>query len=220
MPDHAERNNQWLKDLRRLDGFSPKDRQPQGRLLYSHLLEVCQQLLPPNTVYCLDSGQIRRAGNMMLKAHDRQTIVQSDTLSPMGMGLCAAIGAKAALPERPVVALVGDGSMRMHGMELSTAHRYHLPIIFVLCDNESLASTPGDDALKQLPCVQWGMFAYAFGVRTFFSTDKRAFAEQLKIAVASSDPVLLWTRVPKLLDEEIEITVNRFDTSWLSKFQK
>lgn len=216
----SESSQQWLKELRQLSAYAPVVPAPAGRLLYSDMLDACQRVLPEDTIYCLDSGQIRRAGNMMIKARNRQTIVQSDTLSPMGMGLCAAIGAKVAVPHRPVVALFGDGSMRMHGIELSTAQRYRLPVIFVLCDNESLASTPGNAALKKLPAVRWDEFAGSFGIRTHFSADRQTFTQHLLMAMRSSGPTLLWTRVPDLLDDEIDIVSGRADKSWLSKFQK
>lgn len=219
-PDYADANEQWLKELGKLSSYSPINREMKGQLHYSRMLDACQQFLPADTIYCLDSGQIRRAGNMMIKARNRQTIVQSDSLSPMGMGICAAIGAKTALPERPVVALFGDGSMRMHGMELATAQRYRLPVIFILCDNESFASTPGNDAIKKLPAVRWDVFAGSFGVRTHLSADYGTFKQHLLAAMKSPEPTLLWTRVPDLLDEEIDIVAGEFDKSWLSMFQK
>ena len=217
---HVDLNQQWLRELGQLSAYSPVVPALEGRLLYSDMLDACQRALPDDTIYCLDSGQIRRAGNMMIKARNRQTIVQSDTLSPMGMGICAAIGAKVALPHRPVVALFGDGSMRMHGMELSTAQRYRLPIIFILCDNESLASTPGNDALKKLPAVRWDEFAGSFGIPTHFSADRETFTQHLLAAMRSPEPTLLWTRVPDLLDDEIDIVAGEADKSWLSRFQK
>jgi acetolactate synthase-1/2/3 large subunit len=45
----------------------------------------------------------------------------------MGFGLPAAIGAKLAAPERPVVAVVGDGGFAMSGMELLTAYGRRSP---------------------------------------------------------------------------------------------
>jgi len=219
-PGYADTNMQWLRELRELSSYSPILREIEGRLLYSQIVNACQRLLPADTIYCLDSGQIRRAGNMMIKARNRQTIIQSDTLSPMGMGICAAIGAKAALPDRPVVALFGDGSMRMHGMELATAQRYRLPIIFILCDNQCLASTPGNDALKKLSSVRWDNFAGAFGVKTYLSVDDEAFTRNLLVAMTSPEPTLLWTRVPDLLDDEVNIVASASDKTWLNRFQK
>ena len=56
----------------------------------------------------------------------------------MGYGVPAALGAKAAFPERPVVAIEGDGCFQMCGMELASAVQERLPVIVVLINDGSL----------------------------------------------------------------------------------
>jgi acetolactate synthase-1/2/3 large subunit len=56
----------------------------------------------------------------------------------MGFGLGAAIGAKAAYPERKVIHITGDGSFRMNCNELATEQYYKLPVITVLFNNGTL----------------------------------------------------------------------------------
>jgi benzoylformate decarboxylase len=55
----------------------------------------------------------------------------------IGWGLPAAIGAKLALPQRPVVALIGDGSAMYTIQALWTAAHYRIPVIFVILNNTS-----------------------------------------------------------------------------------
>src|SRR6185295_4937801 len=57
------------------------------------------------------------------------------TSGSMGYGLPAAIAAKLLHPERPVVALAGDGCFLMTGQELATAVQYALPIIVIVANN-------------------------------------------------------------------------------------
>ena len=57
----------------------------------------------------------------------------------LGYGLPAAIGAKVAAPERPVVALVGDGAAMFSIQELITATEQRLPIAMVVVDNGGYA---------------------------------------------------------------------------------
>lgn len=215
-----EDNNDWLTGLQKIVTFRDKIVQYSEKISYSDVFSSCMQSLPKGSVYCLDAGQVRRAGNMMLKASSLNSIIQSDTLSPMGAGISAAIGAKLAIPERTVIALFGDGSMRMHGMELATAKRYKLPIIFLLCDNESYASTPGNNDLKKLPAIQWDLFAQSLGIKTFKVNCKNTLTLHLKKALTLSEPILLWAKVPNLLDEEIDIIPVKTDSSWLSEYQK
>jgi len=57
------------------------------------------------------------------------------TSGSMGYGLPAAIAAKTVHPERPVVALAGDGCMLMTAQELATAVQYRLPVIIIVANN-------------------------------------------------------------------------------------
>jgi acetolactate synthase-1/2/3 large subunit len=63
------------------------------------------------------------------------SLITSGGLGAMGFGLGAAIGAKAAAPERPVVLITGDGSFAMNLTELSTARAQDLPVAVVLLNN-------------------------------------------------------------------------------------
>ncbi|MFC1475744.1 thiamine pyrophosphate-dependent enzyme, partial [Candidatus Zixiibacteriota bacterium] len=56
----------------------------------------------------------------------------------MGFGIPAAIGAKLAAPERPVVAVVGDGGFAMAAMELTTAVREKIPLTVIVFNDGKL----------------------------------------------------------------------------------
>ena len=56
----------------------------------------------------------------------------------MGFGYGAAIGAKVAVPDRPVVHITGDGSFHMNMNEVCTAVSYGLPVITVVLNNNVL----------------------------------------------------------------------------------
>jgi acetolactate synthase-1/2/3 large subunit len=53
----------------------------------------------------------------------------------MGYGLPAAIAAKLAFPDRPVVALAGDGCFQMTGQEIATAIQCAAPLVLILANN-------------------------------------------------------------------------------------
>ena len=57
------------------------------------------------------------------------------TSGSMGYGLPAAVAAKLAHPDRPVICFAGDGCFQMTGQELATACQYRLPIIVLLFNN-------------------------------------------------------------------------------------
>jgi acetolactate synthase-1/2/3 large subunit len=67
------------------------------------------------------------------------TLLMSNGLIPMGVGVPWAIAAKLTHPERKVVASVGDGSFAMTSMELETAKRLGTPFVTVVWDDSELA---------------------------------------------------------------------------------
>jgi acetolactate synthase-1/2/3 large subunit len=72
----------------------------------------------------------------------------------MGFGIPAAIGAKLAMPDRCVVAVVGDGGLAMIGLELATAVREQVQLTVVVFN---------DGALGQIRAQQMGDYGRAFG---------------------------------------------------------
>lgn len=212
----------WLDELMTIIPSKPVPMKFANKVSYLEMFEVINKVMSDETVYCLDAGQIRRAGSMLLQCHYPKTLIQSDTLSPMGSGICAAVGAQLAVPGKPVISLFGDGSMRMHGMELATAVRYNLPIIFIACDNQSYISLPKSKDMKEmsdLPEIDWMSFAKSFGMKASFSDNREEFQEQLTQAQNQHEPSLLWVMVPGLLDDEFKQTKTLEYKNWLSELK-
>ena len=84
----------------------------------------------------------------------RGLIVPSDFQS-MGFGLPSAIGAKLGVPDRPVVAIIGDGGFQMSGLELLTARREAVPLLVFVFN---------DGYLNQIRMQQWREFGHAHAV--------------------------------------------------------
>ena len=83
------------------------------------------QRLPNNAIVTADSGSSTNWYARCLRFTDGVRGSVSGTLATMGCAVPYAIGAKFAHPDRPVIALVGDGAMQMNGMaELLTIRRF------------------------------------------------------------------------------------------------
>jgi pyruvate dehydrogenase (quinone) len=81
--------------------------------------------LPDGAILCGDSGSHTNWYARNLKLRDGMMASLSGTLATMGSGVPYAIAAKMAYPERPVIAIVGDGAMQMNGnSELVTVQQY------------------------------------------------------------------------------------------------
>ena len=83
------------------------------------------QRLPDRAIVCADSGSSTNWWARHLKLREGMKASLSGTLATMGPGTPYAIAAKFAFPDRPVIAIVGDGAFQMNGMnELITVKRY------------------------------------------------------------------------------------------------
>lgn len=94
-----------------------------------------QHLLPPDTIYTVDSGEhFLYAIQYLETAHPDAFIVMTG-LGSMGQSIGAAIGAQLAHPGRSVAAICGDGCFAMNAFEIATAVQERLPIrVFVFND--------------------------------------------------------------------------------------
>ncbi len=101
--------------------------------------ELCK-LLPDNTIMIVDSGQHRLFPGFYWRVSDKGSFLTSSIVAPTGWAIGSAIGAKTANMNRPVVVITGDGCMRMHGLEIQTAVKYKLPLVFYVFNNRAMGS--------------------------------------------------------------------------------
>jgi len=91
--------------------------------------------LPPETIVTLDTGAMCLQAADRLR-HDRAPgLVTPLDFGLVGFGYAAALGAAAAAPDRPVVAVMGDGAFGMTMIEITTAVQHGLPVVAVVLDN-------------------------------------------------------------------------------------
>jgi pyruvate oxidase len=83
-----------------------------------------------------------------------QPVLMSGYLGSIGFGYPAAMGAWAADPNRPIVAVTGDGGFGQYLAELTTAVKYGIPIKHLLLDNGSLGKISKEQLAGQLPVWQ------------------------------------------------------------------
>jgi len=208
----------WLTQINQIKEYNVTKAKIKGKVTYFQIVEALNNLNQEKVIYSLDSGQIRKAVNLFLKPFSVKKVLQSATISPMGFGICSAIGVQCANRNKQVISLFGDGSMKMHGMELITAVRYKLPIIFILCDNESYGSSillP--DKARKLSKINWETFANSIKIKVMKAESNRKFNESLKMGLTLKEPLLIWVKVPELLTDEVEI--NSYSNNWISQMK-
>ncbi|MGW4380740.1 thiamine pyrophosphate-requiring protein [Kitasatospora sp. NPDC004531] len=90
-----------------------------------YVVHSLDALLPDDAIVTADSGSAANWYARHLRFRDGMRGSLSGTLATMGPGVPYAIGAKFAHPDRPAIAIVGDGAMQMNGLaELITAAKY------------------------------------------------------------------------------------------------
>ena len=106
---------------------------------HAKLLLELRSLLPPDTIMFGDIAQLVYTGSAVMPTDLPRTWFYPAGLGTLGCALPGAIGAKIALPDRPVIVLVGDGGFLFTIQELATAVEEALAIPIVLWNNDSLA---------------------------------------------------------------------------------
>ena len=121
-----------------LEAFRAKARAMAGKTPVQPLalLEAIGAMLPKDAVVIEEVLSSAPGIRTLINSNDEQSFYGLRG-GGIGWGLPAAIGAKLALPDRPVVALVGDGSAMYTMQGLWTAAHYRLPVIWVIFNNTS-----------------------------------------------------------------------------------
>jgi acetolactate synthase-1/2/3 large subunit len=161
-----------------------------------------RRVMPREGVLVVDSGAHRAFCGHYWEAYGPRSYLSATNLGPMGWAIPAGIGAKAARPELPLAVVTGDGCMLMHGMEIQTAARYHLPAIFIVLNNSALGNVwlravkegPGPAALTELPCHDWAGFARALGLKAATVTQPEELGPAFKAALQAGVPYLVDVR--------------------------
>ncbi len=175
-----------------MDGFAPHQ-----------AIDVVRAVLPRNGVLAFDVGAHTHQIASQWPVYAPRTFLITNGWSSMGFGIPAAIAAKLAYPERPVVAIVGDGCFQMTCGEVAVARRLGLALPIVVLDDAWLSliqvkqlrrklevygtETGRDDALDTP--------AHYFGVPAVGVRSVEGLKKALENALAVDRPTVIEARV-------------------------
>ncbi len=129
---------EWMEQIRRWQASDYRPKDDDSRLKPHQIMQAIDELSGGDTIYVTDVGQHQMWAAQYVKHVRSMSFLTSGGLGTMGYGYGAAIGAKIAAPDRPVVHITGDGSFHMNLNEACTAVSYQLPIITVIMNNQVL----------------------------------------------------------------------------------
>ncbi|MFJ9083561.1 thiamine pyrophosphate-requiring protein [Streptomyces sp. NPDC102384] len=172
-----------------------------------HVARALDPLLPDNAILTSDSGSAANwyARHITMRGTMRGSL--SGTLATMGCGVPYAIGAKYAHPDRPVVALVGDGAMQMNGLaELITAAKYrhrwsdqrlvvgvfnNRDLNQVTWELRAMGGAPSFVPSQELPDVDYAAFARQLGLTGIRVEKPGDVTEAWSAALAADGPAVV-----------------------------
>ena len=162
------KHESWAKQIAlwKEDDYKPTDSATELKPHY--LVEKACEIAGEDAIYVTDVGQHQMWAAQFLHHTKPNHFLTSGGLGTMGYGYGAAIGAKIAHPEVPVVHFTGDGSFHMNMNELCTAVSYNVPVITVIFNNSVLGMVR-----------QW---QGAFYQRRFSSSEPERATNYVKVA--------------------------------------
>lgn len=186
---------------------------PHGRLSAAKVCKAVGHLLPEGAILideAITSGLMLSAMTAGAPRHDLLTL----TGGAIGQGLPNAVGAALACPQRPVIALVGDGSAMYTVQALWTMARERLHVVGVVFNNAAYsvlkvelgrvgAGGAGPKASAQFelgePALHFARLAQGMGVHAVRVETAEAFVEAFAYALAHPGPHLIEAMVPEAL---------------------
>jgi benzoylformate decarboxylase len=180
-----------------------RDRVP---ISISRLMTEIRDAITPDTVVvdeCWSSSGMLRQILDLTKA---KTFFRSRKGGSIGWGLPGALGVKLGLPDKPVVAVSGDGGAAWSIQSLWTAARYRIPVTFVITNNATyrqvklvrkmvLGDYPLNEKHKGMelddPVLDFSMMARSMGVKGEPVKDPGDLGRALKAAIDSGEPRLI-----------------------------
>ncbi|MBI4506949.1 MAG: thiamine pyrophosphate-binding protein [Chloroflexi bacterium] len=205
----ADWKRAW-EDVRR--PYHRSDAQP---IRPERLVADLRRVVPEDAVVLADVGVHHNWLVQELEVRRPRTLLQSWGFGGMGFAVCGVLGAKLATPDRPTVAVSGDGGFLMAPHVLATAVEYDLPAVWVVWNNygfvsirdlqlgffggRELATSFAYDKSGQLYSPDFAALARSFGAEGWRVERPDDIAPTLEAALACGRPAL----VEVLVDREV-----------------
>ncbi len=131
--------NKWLKHVKEVKEYWRENlKLPEGEMTAAKILRKLREILPKEAITTTEVGQHQMWASLFFDVIHPGTFFSSTGLGTMGWGFPAAIGAKVARPDVPVVDIAGEGSFNMTENSLATSVLDNIPVIVFLVNNFSL----------------------------------------------------------------------------------
>ena len=163
-------------------------------------LEAMRKALPDDGILVDELSQMGYAARFAWPTYQPRTFLSPGYQDNLGWGFGTALGAKAAMPDRKVLAIAGDGGFMYQVGELATAARHNLAVVVVVFDNGAFGNVKriqqeryGNRLIaSDLQNPDFGKLADSFGIASFKALDAKQLEDALHKAFALNAPALVW----------------------------
>ena len=167
-------------------------------------LNILREVLPANAIVTDELSQVGFASWYGFPVYEPRTFITSGYQGTLGAGFPTALGAKVANPERPVVAITGDGGFMFAVQELATAVQFKIGVVVLVFNNNAYGNVRRDQlegfdgrvVASDLVNPDFVKLADSFGVGAIRVTSPQDFRPALERALADGGPYLIDIEVP------------------------
>jgi acetolactate synthase I/II/III large subunit len=180
--------------------------QVQPQMAY---LNVLREVLPHDAIVTDELSQVGFASWYGFPVYEPRTFITSGYQGTLGSGFPTALGAKIANPDKPVVAITGDGGFMFGVQELATAVQFNIGVVTLVFNNNAYGNVRRDQrqhfdgrvVASDLVNPDFVKLAESFGVGAARVTAPDQFRAALEKALAADGPYLIDIEVPR--DSEV-----------------
>jgi acetolactate synthase-1/2/3 large subunit len=199
----GRRSSGWREAIRRASAAAEAEIQSiQPQVGY---LRALRDILPSNGYVTDEISQVGFASWYAFPVYEPRTFISSGYQGTLGFGFPAALGVKAAHPDRPVIAICGDGGFMFGVQELATAVQYGLGVIALVFNNNAFGNVRRDQQRAfdgrvlgaDLVNPDFMQLAAAFGVGGARVESPAGLRLALEQALGDSRPWLIEIKVPR-----------------------
>lgn len=174
-----------------------------GDLDMAAVMAHLRERLPPEAILTSDAGNFSGWSHRFYQYRSFPTQL-GPTSGAMGYGVPAAIAARLAHPDRPVVGFVGDGGMLMTGQEIATAVHHGVDPVIIVINNNAYGTIrmhqernyPGRTHATDLTNPEFSVWAQSFGAFGELVTHSDAFPDAFERALNAGRAAVLELRLP------------------------
>ncbi len=213
-------NLNWLSSLKNtyIEYLSKMNNLADGSVPM-HPMEISKAVkesASDDSFFVYDGGDYCHFSRATLPSNDYLSCMYVSSFGMIGVGLPYALGAKAAMPDKNVVLIVGDGSLGFHAPEIDTAVRNKLPISIIVGNNSLWGidywiqkGLYKRDVWTKLDQTKYELVAEGFGAEGYYADDQKTLSVTIKESLEKNKVTLVNAIVKKISSPVADAAVTR-----------